>query len=105
MLRLRMKKTAIIFVMALGFFNQTSAQKKYPYQDPKIPVEDRVKDLLSRMSLEEKARQMDMYKGEFFKEKENFSKSKSDAKIGNLGIGAIHDIYPRSAKMINDLQS
>lgn len=105
MLQLKIKKTAIIFVMAVGFFNQTYAQKKYPYQDPKLPVEDRVKDLLNRMSLEEKVRQMDMYKGEFFKEKEDFSKSKSDAKIGNLGIGAIHDIYPRSAKMINDLQS
>lgn len=105
MLQLRIKKTAIILVMAVGFFNQSHAQKKYPYQDAKLPVEDRVKDLLSRMSLEEKARQMDMYRGELFKEKEDFSKSKSDAKIGNLGIGAIHDLYPRSAKMINDLQS
>jgi len=105
MLQLKIKKTAIIFVMAVGFFNQTYAQKKYPYQDAKLPVEERVKDLLSRMTLEEKARQMDMYRGELFKEKEDFSKSKSDAKIGNLGIGAIHDLYPRSAKMINDLQS
>jgi len=105
MLQLRMKKTAIIFVMAVSFFNQAEAQQKYPYQDSKLAVEDRVKDLLSRMSLEEKARQMDMYKGEFFKEKEDYSKTKSDVKIGNLGIGAIHDIYPRSAKMINDLQS
>lgn len=105
MLQLRMKKTAIIFIMAVGFYNHGYAQKKYPYQDPKLPVEERLTDLLSRMSLEEKVRQMDMYKGEFFKEKEDFSKSKSDQKIGNLGIGAIHDIYPRSAKMINDLQS
>lgn len=105
MLQLRIKKTAIIFVMAVGFFNQAGAQKKYPYQDSKTPVEDRVKDLLSRMSLEEKVRQMDMYKGEYFKEKEDFSKTKSALKIGNLGIGAIHDIYPRSAKMINDLQT
>ncbi|REG99817.1 glycoside hydrolase family 3 N-terminal domain-containing protein [Flavobacterium aquicola] len=105
MLQLRMKKTAIIFVMAVGFFNQAEAQKKYPYQDPKLPVEERVQDLLSRMSLEEKVRQMDMYKGEFFKYEENFSKSKSTAKIGKLGIGAIHDVYPRSAIMINDLQN
>ncbi|MEM0576583.1 glycoside hydrolase family 3 N-terminal domain-containing protein [Flavobacterium polysaccharolyticum] len=105
MLRLRTKKTTIVLVMVLGFFIQSSAQKKYPYQDAKMPVEDRVKDLLSRMSLEEKVRQMDMYKGEFFKDEENFSKSKSTAKIGKLGIGAIHDVYPRSAKMINDLQT
>lgn len=105
MLQLKIKKTAIIFVMAAGFFCPIQAQKKYPYQDAKLPVEERVSDLLSRMSLEEKVRQMDMYKGEFFKEKEDFSKTRSVAKIGNLGIGAIHDIYPRSAKMINTLQS
>jgi beta-glucosidase len=105
MLQPKIKKAAIIFVMAVGFFNQIHAQKKYPYQDAKLPVEDRVNDLLSRMSLEEKVRQMDMYKGEYFKEKEDFSKTKSALKIGNLGIGAIHDIYPRSAKMINDLQT
>ncbi|WP_459641437.1 glycoside hydrolase family 3 protein, partial [Flavobacterium sp. CGRL2] len=105
MLQLRMKKTAIIFVMAVGFFNQSHAQKKYPYQDAKLPVEERVQDLLSRMTLEEKVRQMDMYRGDFFKDKEDFAKSKSAEKIGNLGIGAIHDLYPRSAKMINDLQT
>jgi len=105
MLQLRMKKTAIIFVMAVGFLNQTNAQKKFPYQDAQTPVEDRVKDLLSRMTLEEKVRQMDMYRGDFFKDKEDFAKSKSAEKIGKLGIGAIHDLYPRSAKMINDLQT
>ena len=105
MLQLRMKKTAVIFVMTVGLLNQTYAQKKYLYQDAKAPVEDRVKDLLSRMTLEEKVRQMDMYRGDFFKEKEDFAKSKSAEKIGKLGIGAIHDLYPRSAKMINDLQT
>jgi len=105
MLQLKMKKTAIIFVMAVGLFNQTHAQKKYLYQDAKAPVEDRVKDLLSHMTLEEKVRQMDMYRGDFFKEKEDFAKGKSAEKIGKLGIGAIHDLYPRSAKMINDLQT
>nr|WP_315246019.1 glycoside hydrolase family 3 N-terminal domain-containing protein [uncultured Flavobacterium sp.] len=105
MLQVRIKKTAIILVMAVGFFNQNYAQKKYPYQDSKMPVEDRVKDLLSRMTLEEKVRQMDMYRGDFFKDKEDFAKGKSAEKIGKLGIGAIHDLYPRSAKMINDLQT
>ncbi|MFC0779169.1 glycoside hydrolase family 3 N-terminal domain-containing protein [Flavobacterium sp. HJSW_4] len=105
MLQLRMRKTAIIFVMAVGFLNQTHAQKKYLYQDAKAPVEDRVKDLLSQMTLEEKVRQMDMYRGDFFKDKEDFAKGKSAEKIGKLGIGAIHDLYPRSAKMINDLQT
>ena len=60
MLELKIKKTAILFVMTVGFGQVGFAQKKYPYQDSKLPVEERVKDLLSRMSLEEKVRQMDM---------------------------------------------
>ncbi|MBD0779055.1 glycoside hydrolase family 3 C-terminal domain-containing protein [Maribacter sp. ANRC-HE7] len=80
-------------------------QPQYPYQDSKLPVEERVSDLLSRMSLEEKVRQMDMYKGEYFKNGEQFDSKKTELKIGRLGVGAIHDIYPKSAKMINSLQA
>ncbi|HHA18894.1 MAG TPA: glutamine synthetase type III, partial [Methylophaga sp.] len=38
-------------------------------------------------------------------EKEDFSSKKTKENIGKLGVGAIHDIYPQSAKMINDLQT
>ena len=100
-----MKKEIIFLwltmVLSFGLNAQTI---RYPYQNSKLSVENRVKDLLKRMSLEEKVRQMDMYKGEYFKDGEMFSKTKTRAKIGNLGVGAIHDVYPRSAKMINDLQ-
>ena len=34
------------------------AAVKYPYQDANLPVEQRVEDLLSRMTLEEKAGQL-----------------------------------------------
>jgi beta-glucosidase len=101
-----MKQLLVFLICILSFVETSNAQNsKYPYQNSKLSVEDRVTDLLSRMSLEEKVRQMDMYKGEYFKDDENFSLSKTTAKIGNLGVGAIHDIYPRSAKMINDLQA
>ena len=33
----------------------------YPYQDSSRPIEERVDDLLSRMTLEEKAAQTDQY--------------------------------------------
>ena len=36
-----------------------SAQNALPYRDPKLPVEQRVADLLSRMTLEEKVAQME----------------------------------------------
>src|SRR5260370_33988474 len=75
-----------------------------PYQNPNLAVEDRVKDLLGRMSLEEKVRQMDMYSGEHFKNIEAFTPEKAKETIGSLGVGAIHDSYPKDAEMINALQ-
>lgn len=100
-----MKKLTTFLWIVLAVFCHGNAQSiKYPYQNSKLSIEERVKDLLGRMSLEEKVRQMDMYKGEYFKDGENFSHTKTIAKIGSLGLGAVHDIYPRSAKMINNLQ-
>ncbi len=97
-------KKVLIFCFIVLFYEGFSQQVKYPYQNSELSVEDRITDLLGRMSLEEKVRQMDMYKGGDFKEKEDFSEKKTNQTIGKFGVGAIHDIYPQSAKMINDLQ-
>jgi len=94
----------LIYFIVFLFFEGYSQQVKYPFQNSDLSVEDRITDLLSRMSLEEKVRQMDMYKGGDFKEKEDFSEKKTYQTIGKIGVGAIHDIYPQSAEMINDLQ-
>ncbi len=100
-----MNNLGVFFVIFILFnFEGYPQNIVYPYQNSELSVEERVNDLLSRMSLEEKVRQMDMYKGEYFKDAEDFSITKTQSKIGSLGVGAIHDIYPRSAKMINDLQ-
>ena len=37
--------------------------KNYPYMDKTMDIEDRVQDLVSRMTLEEKVRQLDIYSG------------------------------------------
>lgn len=76
-----------------------------PYRNPALGVEHRVKDLLSRMSLEEKIRQMDMYKGEHFLAGDAFSAEKTAQTARTLGIGAIHDLYPKDAATINALQA
>lgn len=87
-------------VVGISLFAQ-----KYPYQNAKLPVEERVADLLSRMSLEEKVRQMDMYNGANLKEGEAFSLALAKELIGEkLGAGAVHDYYPKDAKAANQLQ-
>ena len=93
---------AIILVLSL-LESQTFAQK-HPYQNSNLPVEDRVLNLLSLMSLEEKVRQMDMYRGPAFKTEEEFDAEKTLNLLHGLGVGAIHDLYPRSEEMINQLQ-
>lgn len=100
-----MKGKLSFIIFFVGFICAQAQSKEYPFQNSSLAVEERVQDLLSRMSLEEKVRQMDMYRGENFKNGEAFDKKRTASHIGKLGVGAIHDIYPRSAKMINDLQN
>ncbi len=91
-----MKRITLFLCVAILSFIDGKAQKvNHPYQNQKLSVEERVEDLLDRMSLEEKVRQMDMYRGGEFKDKEDFSANKTNNTIGKLGVGAIHDIYPQ----------
>ena len=62
-----MKRIFLQFVTAILFSSSLSAQKKpvrpadgfnYPFQDPSLPIEKRVNDLVSRLTLDEKVAQM-----------------------------------------------
>lgn len=55
-------KKLIISIIAFTVLH-TNAQQKFPYQDSKLSVEQRVKDLLSRMTPEEKAGQLNQLNG------------------------------------------
>ena len=87
------------------------------YRDPSAPVDARVSDLLSRMTLQEKARQLDMYDGcKSFIEKSDQVKrnrprpdaplkpDKAREALGTLGAGSVHDFYP-SARLYNEAQA
>ena len=54
-----MKKTIIALLLAtLSLATHAGGQTSAPYKNPELPVEERVADLLSRMTLEEKVGQM-----------------------------------------------
>lgn len=44
----------IVWTLALIVLPLTIAAQKYPFQNPSLPIEERVEDLLSRMTLDEK---------------------------------------------------
>jgi len=75
------------------------------YKQPGVSVERRVQDLLGRMSLEEKVRQLDLYSGAtalvdvhtdetHAASTAHFLPDKAQALLGGLGVGAIHDLNP-----------
>jgi beta-glucosidase len=78
-----------------------------PYKNPNLAVDARVADLVGRMTLEEKARQLDMYFGceDLLDKNKNqtVDHHTHEKKLGNLGAGSIHDLYPR-AKLSNRIQ-
>ncbi len=94
-----------------------SGKRLLPYQNPDLPVAERVRDLLSRMTLREKARQLDMYSGahDFLDPDQRadythakpvavFDSKRAEKILGNLGAGSIHDIYP-SSDLYDSLQA
>jgi beta-glucosidase len=84
------------------------------YRHADAPVEQRLDDLLSRMTLEEKVRQLDMYSSATaIVDKHSdethaapgsvFLPEKAEALWGGLGVGAVHDLNP-SPEQANTIQ-
>ena len=85
------------------------------YRQAGAPVEKRIDDLLRRMTLEEKARQLDLYAAAGTLEDKHTGKDhvaldaaflpdKAEEMWGSLGVGGIHDVYPTSVQS-NAIQS
>ena len=105
---------ALVFMICVS----GSAGISQPYRNSNLPCDARVKDLIGRMTVEEKARQLDMYYGcEDLVAKsqtiDNHTHAKPDAvfdpqfaekNIGGLGVGSIHDLYP-SPRLYNTVQA
>ena len=72
-----------------------TSQLAFPYKDSSLPVEQRVQDLLSRMTVEEKVAQLSAVWFTEVAEDEKLSEEKARARIGN-GIGQITGLASRS---------
>lgn len=76
----------------------------YPFQDKNLDIEERIQDLVSRMTLEEKVRQLDIYSGNEFKnDTDEFDFDKFLEVNGDTGIGCLQH-RNSSAKMNNEIQ-
>jgi beta-glucosidase len=109
--------TRVIFCLSAVVAAQQPARipdAAAPYRQSNLPIEDRVRDLVKRMTVEEKARQLDMYAGvpDLVDKALDKTHAAPDAKLltrnaekelGVLGVGSIHDLYP-SAELSNEIQ-
>lgn len=84
---------------------QRSVSNSALYRQANAPIEKRVDDLLRRMTLQEKVRQLDMYSGATSIMSSHtddthaaagavFLPDKAQALWGDLGVGSIHDLNP-----------
>src|SRR5215207_4593254 len=69
-----MNSKRIATLMAIFFATSSSAQQSLPYRDPRAPTESRVRDLIGRMTLEEKFWQLFMIPGDLDDASHDYSK-------------------------------
>ncbi len=90
----------LIFVMTSSTWGAKPA-----YQNRNLPVDQRVEDLLSRMSLDEKVTQLDMVSGRPLANVDHLDPQLALTLIGEHGVGSIHDFYPVTPTLANELQA
>ncbi|HWA96542.1 MAG TPA: glycoside hydrolase family 3 N-terminal domain-containing protein [Terracidiphilus sp.] len=104
----------VLAFSAVSALGQQAAGGSTPlYKQANAPIEQRVDDLLGRMTLEEKVRQLDLYTGfgtpqagaggimedkatvhEHLSPDAKFLPERAQTLFGDLGVGGIHDLYP-----------
>src|SRR6185295_14586767 len=95
-----MTKLLLFLVSVLMVFNASSTtlqRDQMPYRNPRLPVDQRVADLLGRMTLEEKiAQTQSMWVSNQFKsladDKGNFSPDPKTRELLKLGLGEMSGI-------------
>ncbi|HTU33298.1 MAG TPA: glycoside hydrolase family 3 N-terminal domain-containing protein [Candidatus Acidoferrum sp.] len=108
---MRQAAGAGLLVLSFAFSFRAAAQRRSAgdnlpvYRQGSAPIERRIDDLMRRMTIEEKVRQLDMYSGADALMSEHsdsthatpdavFQPEKARALWGSLGVGALHDLNP-----------
>lgn len=95
----------LLYILPLLFLVVSGCNKVSTYKDASLPIEKRVDDLLSRMTLEEKAAQLDMLAAnDILDDANTLNKEKIAFYVDSMAIGSIHDFYPVTAALANELQ-
>ncbi|WP_063850587.1 glycoside hydrolase family 3 N-terminal domain-containing protein [Flammeovirga sp. SJP92] len=94
----------LILCLSLFFISAGVTDKKPDYKKANLPIETRVKDLVSRMTLEEKIQQLDMYSGGDLTKEGILEVKKVKQMLGDKSVGSIHDYYPENAALSNEVQ-
>ena len=81
-----MKPTNLLLFPIIILCSFTSVKEIPPYKNPALPVDERVKDLLGRMTIEEKFWQTYMMPGELDKGKDRFSHGIFGFQVSTIGI-------------------
>ena len=82
----------LFFLLFLLVSVQLITAQNLPYKNPNLKIEERVKDLLGRMTLEEKIAQMRSISFESFVIKGEFDEQKLVERSKNLSYGCIDGI-------------
>ncbi|MFB6454054.1 glycoside hydrolase family 3 N-terminal domain-containing protein [Chitinophaga sp. Hz27] len=101
----------LFIILCYSTFATAVSAQQLPYKNAKLPVEARVKDLVSRMTTLEKIRQLDMYRGwsvapmsEQQHEALILDEKLIKAAFAKGSFGSLHDFYPNSTTLSNEVQ-
>ncbi len=99
-----MKKIPFALFLFILIAGCTNSPKEALYKDKNADTDARVSDLLSRMTLDEKIMQLDMYHANHLITNGRLDTIKVDTMLRGLSAGSVHDFYPETAQASNELQ-
>ncbi|WP_145957601.1 glycoside hydrolase family 3 N-terminal domain-containing protein [Labilibaculum antarcticum] len=99
-----MNKIYLMLLVALLFFGCKKNDTMPAYKNAKLDIETRVSDLVSRMTLEEKVMQLDMYSAGDLCYNGRLSVDIAEKALNGMSVGSVHDYYPETAEAANELQ-